>query len=63
MTFNSAEFLFFFPLMLLVYAVVFQRERWREMVLLKRKFRQPDREMLDQLAAQLSALSPRNQPW
>lgn len=38
-------------------------EIWRLMVLLKRNFRQPDREMLDQLAAQLSARSPRNQPW
>jgi hypothetical protein len=38
-------------------------EVWRLMVLLKRKFRQPDRNMLDQLAAQLSSLSPRNQPW
>lgn len=38
-------------------------EIWRLMVLLKRKFRQPDREMLDQLAAELSSLSPRNQPW
>jgi len=38
-------------------------EVWRLMVLLKRKFRNPDREMLDQLAMQLSALSPRNQPW
>lgn len=38
-------------------------EIWRLMVLLKRKFRQPDRDMLDQLAAQLSSVSPRNQPW
>ncbi|MBU6435495.1 MAG: MBOAT family protein, partial [Nitrospirae bacterium] len=34
MTFNSAEFLFFFPLVLLAYAVAFRRERWREIVLL-----------------------------
>ena len=34
MTFNSAEFLFFFPLVLLVYAGVFHRERWREVTLL-----------------------------
>jgi hypothetical protein len=36
---------------------------WRFMVLLKRKFRTPDRDMLDQLARQLSSLSIRNQPW
>ena len=34
MTFNSAEFLFFFPLVLLVYVFAFRRERWRETVLL-----------------------------
>lgn len=34
MTFNSAEFLFFFPLVLLAYTLVFSRERWREVVLL-----------------------------
>ncbi len=34
MSFNSAEFLFFFPLVLLAYAVTFHRERWREVVLL-----------------------------
>jgi D-alanyl-lipoteichoic acid acyltransferase DltB (MBOAT superfamily) len=33
-TFNSAEFLFFFPLVFLIYAVAFQRERLREIVLL-----------------------------
>ena len=34
MTFNSAEFLFFFPLVFFVYALTFHRERWREAVLL-----------------------------
>ena len=34
MTFNSAEFLFFFPLVFFAYAVTFHRERWREAVLL-----------------------------
>ncbi len=34
MTFNSAEFLFFFPMVLLFYALAFHRERWREFVLL-----------------------------
>lgn len=38
-------------------------EIWRTMVLLKRKFRDPDRELLDNLAAKLSSLSVRNQPW
>lgn len=38
-------------------------EIWRLMVLVKRKFRQPDREMLDQLATQLSSMAPRNQSW
>lgn len=34
MTFNSAEFLFFFPVVLTFYAVTFHRGRWREGVLL-----------------------------
>jgi alginate O-acetyltransferase complex protein AlgI len=34
MTFNSAEFLFFFPLVFFAYAMTFHRERWREAVLL-----------------------------
>ena len=34
MSFNSAEFLFFFPLVLVAYALTFHRERWREVVLL-----------------------------
>ncbi len=34
MSFNSAEFLFFFPLVMLAYTVAFHRERWREVVLL-----------------------------
>lgn len=34
MTFNSAEFLFFFPLVFMAYMVTFDRERWREMTLL-----------------------------
>ena len=34
MTFNSAEFLFFFPLVLVAYALAFHRERRREVVLL-----------------------------
>lgn len=38
-------------------------EVWRQMVLLKQKFRDPDREALDALATQLSALTVRNQPW
>jgi hypothetical protein len=38
-------------------------EIWRQMVLLKRKFRNPDRDLLDALAAQLSSLATRNQPW
>ncbi len=38
-------------------------EVWRTMVMLKRKFRQPDRDQLDTLAARLSSLSVRNQPW
>ena len=38
-------------------------EIWRMMVLLKRKFRAPDREQLDELATKLSSLSVRNQPW
>lgn len=33
---------------------------WRQMVVLKREFRKPQREELDQLAAELSAASPRN---
>jgi hypothetical protein len=33
---------------------------WRQMVILKREFRKPPREELEQLSAQLSALSPRN---
>ena len=36
---------------------------WRQMVLLKRSFRKPPREELEQLAAQLSAASPRNAKW
>jgi alginate O-acetyltransferase complex protein AlgI len=34
MSFNSAEFLFFFPLVLVAYALTFHRERWREVALL-----------------------------
>ncbi|BFU93636.1 MAG: Membrane bound O-acyl transferase MBOAT family protein [Nitrospira sp.] len=34
MTFNSAEFLFFFPLVFMAYIVAFDRERWRELALL-----------------------------
>ncbi|MDF0643649.1 MAG: MBOAT family protein [Nitrospira sp.] len=34
MTFNSSEFLFFFPLVFMVYMIAFDRERWREMALL-----------------------------
>ena len=33
---------------------------WRQMVILKRQFRKPPREELEQLSAQLSAASPRN---
>lgn len=36
---------------------------WREMVLLKEKYRIPPREDLNALASQLSAASPRNAPW
>jgi len=32
---------------------------WRQMVVLKREFRKPQREQLEQLAAELSAASPR----
>ncbi len=34
MIFNSAEFLFYFPLVLVAYVLTFHRERWREVVLL-----------------------------
>jgi D-alanyl-lipoteichoic acid acyltransferase DltB (MBOAT superfamily) len=34
MAFNSPQFLFFFPAMLLLYTLVFYRDRWRETVLL-----------------------------
>ena len=34
MSFNSAEFLFFFPLVLVAYTLTFHRERWREVALL-----------------------------
>jgi hypothetical protein len=33
---------------------------WRQMVVLKREFRKPQRDELERLAAQLSAASPRN---
>jgi hypothetical protein len=36
---------------------------WREMVFIKHAFRKPDRDRLNQLAEELSALSTRNQPW
>jgi len=36
---------------------------WRQMVVLKRQFRRPNRAALDALAAQLSSTSPRNVPW
>ena len=36
---------------------------WRQMVILKRQFRKPPREELEQLSAQLSAASPRNAKW
>ena len=36
---------------------------WRLMVLAKQQFRNPDRDMLDALANQLTALSVRKQPW
>ena len=36
---------------------------WREMVLLKQRFRQPEREKLEALATRLSAASPRNRTW
>jgi len=36
---------------------------WRQMVILKRDFRKPPREELEQLSAQLSAASPRNAKW
>lgn len=36
---------------------------WRQMVILKREFRKPPREELEQLSAQLSATSPRNAKW
>ena len=36
---------------------------WRQMVILKREFRKPPREELEQLSAQLSAASPRNAKW
>ena len=36
---------------------------WRQMVALKRDFRKPPREELEQLSAQLSACSPRNAKW
>jgi len=36
---------------------------WRQMVMLKRSFRKPPREELEQLSAQLSAASPRNARW
>lgn len=32
MSFNSAKFLFFFPLVLVAYALTFHRERWREVM-------------------------------
>ena len=34
MAFNSPEFLFFFPCVLIVYTLVFHRDRWREVILL-----------------------------
>lgn len=36
---------------------------WRQMVILKRSFRKPRREELEQLSVQLSAVSPRNGKW
>src|SRR5690349_9996386 len=34
MTFNSSQFLFFLPMFLVLYAVVFRREAWRDLLLL-----------------------------
>ncbi len=34
MSFNSSEFLFFFPLVLVAYTLTFHRERWREVMLI-----------------------------
>ena len=36
---------------------------WRQMVVLKQRFRQPDREQLQELAVSLSSASLRNKPW